>query len=156
MAIVLSKLNSPFDSLVLGQSPDGRRLVMCFFVMTFNTTAVGGIGGTTYDPSGHVTTNLQRAAVSGSDLFSLWGIRKVHRIVFSNGSSDAQVVAPSAATTNTGEVKAEYVESGNYIKLKTIGCGSDATLSYTVNEEEIDGTAANMSALRFTGFLIGS
>lgn len=160
MAMVFAKLNSPYDMIDLGMSDKGAGLKLCFFVLTFNNTSVSGVAGQTYDPTNHYTTNipLSKAANTSSDqvanIYGQWGLNKVWRMVFFNGSSDANVTA--GALKNTGECKAEYVESGNYLKLKVIGTGTDATKGYTVDEAEITGAAGNMSALRFTGYLIGS
>lgn len=154
MSMIFAKLNAPYDSIPLGMSDKGAGLQMCFFVLTFDNTSVGGVAGQTYDPTNHYTTNIPLARLALSDVYSLWGINKVWRMVFFNGSSDANITA--GANKNTGECKAEYVESGNYIKLKVIGTGTDATKGYTVDEAEVTGAAGNMSALRFTGYLIGS
>lgn len=155
MSLLFAKLNSPWDSIELGRSMDGHRLKMCFFMITFNSTSVQGVTGTTYDPTNHYTTHLKLAESAGKDLYSLWGLQQVHLMMFSNGSSDANITT-AAANTNTGECKAEFVPSGNYIKLKVIGTGTDATKGYTVDEAEIDTTAGSLSALRLVGFLIGS
>ena len=155
MSMVFSKLNAPYDLIELGKSDKGAGLKMCFFVLTFNATSVSGITGTTYDPTNHYTTLIPLARVAESDVYSLWGINKVWRMVFFNGSSDANVTG-AAANSNTGECKAEYVESGNYIRLKVVGTGTTATDGYTVSEAEITNAAGALSALRFTGYLIGS
>lgn len=155
MAMVWSKLNSPYDAIDLGIAPDGRRLKMCFFVLTFDATSVSGVTGTTYDSTNHYTTTIPLSDVAGSNLYHLWGIRDVSRMVFSNGSSDAQITG-AAANSNTGECKAEFVQSGRYIRLKVVGTGVDATNGYTVTEAEVTTAAGNMSSLRFSGYLIGS
>ncbi|MBM3274115.1 MAG: hypothetical protein FJZ00_03110 [Candidatus Sericytochromatia bacterium] len=157
MSMLFAKWNAPYDMIQLGQSPEGASLKMCFFVITFDSTSVGGVSGTTYDPTNHYTTNIPLARSAGKDVYSLWGINKVHRMVFNNGASDATIKG-TTANTGTGEFKAEYVESGNYLRFKVIGTGTDTTNGYTVTEEEVDSSAGNLNAsgLRLTGYLIGS
>ena len=154
MAMVWAKWNSPWD-VMLVTDDKGNSYKKCFFILTFNTTSVSGIAGQTYDPTNHYTTSIPLSNVAGSSLFDLWGIRKVHQIRFSNGSSDTNIQG-AATDSNTGECKGEFVEGADYIKLKVVGNGSNATNTVPQDEAEVDSTSDNMSALRFTGWLLGS
>lgn len=154
MAMVWAKLNSPWDSFPVTDDK-GNSYKKCFFILTFNSTSVNGIAGQTYDPTNHYTTSIPLSNVAGSSLFDLWGIRKVHQIRFSNGSSDGDIKG-SATDSNTGECKGEFVEGADYIKLKIVGNGSNGTDTVPQDEAEIDNTTGNLSALRFTGWLLGS
>ena len=155
MAMVFAKWNAPWDSMLVTDDK-GNSYKKVFFILTFNSTSVGGISGTTYDPTNHYTTSIPLGAtVVGSTIFDLWGARKVHQIRFSNGSSDANI-QNATANSNTGECKGEFVEGADYVKLKVVGNGGDGTTTYPQDEAEIDTTAGNLSALRFTGWMLVS
>ncbi len=126
-------------------------------MLTFDTTSVGGIAGTTYDPTNHKTTHLRLGPVNGKNIFDLWGATNVHQMYFSNGSSDLSLKG-AAADSNTGEVKGVFVPgAGNeYIKVILVGNGSNGADTVAQDEAEIDTTAASLSALRFTGYAIVS
>lgn len=160
-----AKWNAPWDTIPLGAGFNvpgagyfggGGSIKACFFVLTFDSTAVNAITGTTYDPTNHYTTTIPLSNVAGKTLLDLWGIKTVHQIIWNNGSSDVQVQTAGGATFRTGEVKGRLVENGQYIELKIIGCGGTADPLTSQDEAEIDTTAGAMSALSFTGILFGS
>lgn len=156
MAILFARLNAPYDLEQLGMSPDGRNIKMCFFEITFDTVAVGAIAGQTYDPTNHLTTHVVKGLSPAKPTpTNLWGVTKIHRMVFFNGSSDVEVTGV-ATNSNTGECKAEYVESGGYFKLSVVGCGITGSNGVTTTEEEVTNAANNLSSLRFNGYLLGS
>ncbi len=156
MAMVFEKWNAPYDKIDL---PNGRK--MCFFVLTFDTTAVGGVAGQDYNPPTYETTKLTSAQiVSGKTLRDLWDIRIVDEMIFSgHGSSDAGI--EFSAGNPTGEVRPVfyYSISGTLyqmIFMSAVGVSAAAGTATARNEGDATVVADNLSAVRFTGFLIGS
>lgn len=144
---IVARLNAPYDVVGLG---DGRIMAFCF--LGFDTNAVGAIAGTTYDPTDHLTTSFQRMT-AGKTIFDVFGMKHVEQVEFHNGSSDQQLKS-AAATSTTGECKCEFVESGQYIKLKVVGGGGADPLTMQ-DELELDGTAAALNALFLQCAIIG-
>lgn len=161
------KWNDPYDVIdAAGAMPVGNNagkvgpLKMCFFILTFDATAAGPAGatitGTTYDPTNHYTTDHRYSTVAGLNLKDLWGIKYIHQIEFSGLSSDPQA-KNATASSNTGTVKPQFIENGQYIKLTNVGCGRTAGDPLVGQDEtELDNTALSLNSLRFTGVLYGS
>lgn len=147
MAMNITPLNQPYDTILFG---DGR--IGAFAFITFDTTAVGAVAGTTYDPTNHLTTSfLPGSMAAGQTPFDYWGIRRVDQIEFSGESSDQQASVGGAAV---GRVLPYFLKSQQAIYLFGVG-GTGADPITLINATELDTTAAALNALVFYCLIIG-
>jgi hypothetical protein len=145
--ITVLPLNNPYDTIQLG---DGRIGAFCF--IQFNSTAVGGIAGTTYDPTNHLTTSFPNGGVApGFSPFDYWGMKEIEQIEFSGDSSDQQASVGGAAV---GRVIPFFFQPGQSIFLFGVG-GTGADPITIISATELDTTANALNALTFYCLIIG-
>lgn len=130
----------------------GRAVIGCFIEVTWDSVAVGGILGQTYDATNHITTLLQ--FVNPPTLYDNFGIRYAEQWICFDGSSGANV--SNVGAIKTGKCALELDESIQAFRLFVVGNSGAVDNLVPAAYLEADNTIAGILApLRFSGLLLG-
>jgi hypothetical protein len=139
--------DSPIHTIKMGEYKGA------FVTLTFDATAVGGVAGTTYDPTNFTTTSPYISDVAGKNLLDVAGFRYIVQAFDVGGSSSA--AAKGTAQSASGSVKALWSSTLNAFILAQEGNGGATDVLTKQNEIQLDTTATALAPLSFNLLVIG-